>query len=274
MSTKVTTSSRRAGVERPRDTTGPRLRGVPAVTRSIQILRFLARSPAPVSLKTVADELGLVPSTCLHILRVMAGEEFVKVDPQTKRYSLGVGILPLARSVLNGNGFRDVVQPALDQLSDVYGVTATGVEVTGLAHMVVVAISRSPLRLRLHVDVGSRFPSLISATGRCFAAFGGQPKSEIERRFKALRWDRAPPFETWRAEVEAVRDSGYSIDRGNYINGVTIMAVPILDSRRLMSHSLVAVGLHEQIRDDTIPAIAATMREAAAEVTSRLGTLS
>ena len=32
--------------------------------------------------------------------------------------------------------------------------------------MIVLAIARSDVPFRLHVDVGSRFPALISATGR------------------------------------------------------------------------------------------------------------
>ena len=71
------------------------------------------------------------------------------------------------------------------------------------------------------VDVGNRFPALISATGRCVAAFSGQPQKEIEKRFRLLRWHNAPTYEAWRKEVDQVRRQGFSIDRGNYIDGVT-----------------------------------------------------
>ena len=101
-----------------------------------------------------------------------------------------------------------------------------------LDHMIVVALSRTQAPVRLHVDVGSRFPALISATGRCVAAFSEHPWSEIEKRFRALRWHNAPTYETWRKEVDGVRRQGFSIDRGNYIAGVTIVAVPVLNARR------------------------------------------
>ena len=35
----------------------------------------------------------------------------MKVDPATKRHSLGTGILPLARAVLENSGFAKLVQP-------------------------------------------------------------------------------------------------------------------------------------------------------------------
>jgi DNA-binding IclR family transcriptional regulator len=121
----------------------PRVRAVPAVTRAIAILRLLSHSRAPMSLKSIADELELVPSTALHIARALVAEKLLQVDPQTKRYRLGVGMLPLARAVLENSDFPTLVRPKLDALSARYGVTAIGVELPDLDNMVVVALSRA-----------------------------------------------------------------------------------------------------------------------------------
>src|SRR5690606_10540803 len=66
---------------------GPRIREVPAVSRAIAILRLLGRGQGPMTLKAIAEELGMVTSTCLHILRVLVSEGLVKVDASSKRYS-------------------------------------------------------------------------------------------------------------------------------------------------------------------------------------------
>jgi DNA-binding IclR family transcriptional regulator len=249
---------------------GPRVRAVPAVTRAIAILRLLGRNRAPMGVKAIAQALDLVPSTCLHILRALVSEQLVRIDPLTKRYSLGVGMLPLARAVLESSDFSSLVRPELDRLSGQYGVAAIGVEVIGLEHMVVVTLSRAQAPVRVHVDVGSRFPALISATGRCVAAFGEHPPDELKRRFDALRWQNAPAYESWCREVDTVRRQGFSIDRGNYINGVTIVAVPVLDSRRIMSHAIAAVGLGSQLDRATCVALARDMQVSATQVASQM----
>ena len=59
-------------------------------------------------------------------------EQLLKVDPGTKRYSLGTGMLPLARAVLANSGFATLVQSELDRLSERYGVTAIGVGLSGM----------------------------------------------------------------------------------------------------------------------------------------------
>jgi DNA-binding IclR family transcriptional regulator len=248
----------------------PRLRAVPAVTRAVAILRLLGRSRAPMGVKAIAQALGLVPSTALHILRALVSEELVKVDSGTKRYSLGVGMLALARVVLESSDFTGLVQPHLDRLSRRYGVTAIGLEVLGLRHMVVLALSRAQAPVRLHVDVGSRFPALISATGRCVAAFGAHQRGDVEKGFRALRWQTAPSWQTWCREVETARRHGYSIDRGNYINGVTVVAVPLLDARRPLSHCLAAVGLSSQLDRATCVSVAHDMQAAASAVTAHV----
>lgn len=225
----------------------PVVRAVPAVTRAIAILRLLGRSPQPQTLKSISQELGMVTSTCLHILRVLVDEGLVKVDAATKRYGLGVGMLALARSVIDSSPFPALAQPVLDRIAADWNVTAIGVEVTGLEHMVVLALSSSRSPFRLHVDVGSRFPALISATGRLVAAYTQLPEAEVEQRFKALRWDQPPDVAAWRKEVEAVRRKGVSMDRGNYISGVTVIAVPVFDAHGRMTHSLVAAGVADQL---------------------------
>jgi len=248
----------------------PRIRQVPAVSRAVAILRLLGASESPLGVNAIARALGLVPSTCLHILRALAAEELVVANPATRRYALNAGVLTLARSFLRRSGFGELAQPALDRLSARFGVTAIGVQVTGLEHMIVVAISRSEQPLRLHVELGSRFPALISATGRCLAAFGGRPWSELEARFRKLRWHRPPSLRTWRAEVEAARANGYSVDEGNYIAGVTVLAAPVLDRQGTMTHGVVAVGLREQFERGGGAALAAELRSAAAAVSEQL----
>jgi DNA-binding IclR family transcriptional regulator len=240
----------------------PALRQVPAVTRAAAVLRLLGRSPEPLGVNAIARALDIIPSTCLHILRALVAEELVAFDPATKRYSLDAGILSLARNLLRQERLGRSVQPVLDQIAERHGVTALGVRSIGLAHMIVVAVSRSPSSIHLHTDVGGRFPALISATGRCLAAFGGHGAEAIRNRFHELRWDNPPSLAAWLDEVEETARQGYAVDAGRYIRGVTIVAAPVLDEQRRMTHSIVALAVHEQIAHG-LKSLIADVRKAA-----------
>jgi DNA-binding IclR family transcriptional regulator len=249
--------------------TGAVIRPVPAVTRAAAILRLLSRSEVPLGVQSIARALGLVPSTCLHILRALAAEELVAFDPVTKRYGLASGVVALARGMLRHDAFSNLVQPVLDRLAAAHGATAIGVEVTGLDHMVVTALSHPGQGLRLQVELGSRYPALISATGRCLAAFGGHAWPVLERRFAALRWENPPSLPQWRADIEATRQAGFAVDEGRYIAGVTVIAAPVRPRGRF-SHAVVMVGVSEQLRRIGLDTLGEQLRAAAEDLSRRM----
>ncbi len=222
-------------------------RPVTAVSRAARILRYLGRSQVPLGVNRIARDLDLIPSTALHILRTLAYEDLVVFEPNTKRYSLGIGVLGIARDMLGGSGFVQAVQGHLEGIAAAFNVTAVGVELDNHEHMVVAALARSRLDLSIHVNIGSQFPALISATGRCVAAQRGWDRAELARRFATLRWQNPPAFETWLDEIEAARRDGYAIDDGNYIRGIVILAAPIDQIPGVPSRAVVAVGLAAQM---------------------------
>ncbi|SNR33294.1 IclR family transcriptional regulator [Puniceibacterium sediminis] len=234
-------------------------RQVPAVTRALAILRFLARSPDPVGVNPIARGLGLVPSTCLHILRVLQDEGLVDFDSNTKQYSIGIGILPLARAALQRNTFSSVVQPHLSALSNKFDVTSIATQLAEPRQMVVVALAQSSTPFRLQVDLGSRFPALISATGRLLAAYNNLPENTLRAEFQKLKWDHPPAFEDWSLQVSETRERGYAVDPGIYISGVTVVAVPVFGTDGRMTRSLVALGITERLRNKEIPKLAKAM---------------
>lgn len=243
---------------------------VPAIARAAAVLRLLGKSETPLGVQTIARELGLVPSTCLYILRALVAEEFVSFDPDTKRYSLEAGVLTLARHWLRRNRFNDLAQPQLDRISQAFGVTMLGVQIVGLEHIIVVAVSQSSHNFEVSTQVGSRFPALISATGRCIAAFGDHSEAEIKARFRTLRWDVPPTFEEWQEQVRQTRAQGFAIDEGNYISGVTVLAAPVWRTPGKLSHALVALGIGSALKRARLRALQDALRSAAQTLCSQL----
>jgi DNA-binding IclR family transcriptional regulator len=242
----------------------------PAISRAAAVLRLLGKSDTPLGVQSIARELGLVPSTCLHVLRALVTEEFVAFDPETKRYSLEAGVLTLARHWLRRNRFTDLAQPMLDRIGQAFDVTMLGVQIVGLDHIIVVAVSQSGHNLQLSTQIGSRFPALISATGRCIAAFGDHPEAELEARFKTLRWDEPPTLDQWKEQVRQTRLHGFAIDAGNYISGVTVLAAPVWKTRAQLSHALVSISIGSALRRNGLAALQDNLRSAAQTLSNQL----
>jgi DNA-binding IclR family transcriptional regulator len=242
----------------------------PAISRAAAVLRLLGKSDTPLGLQAIARELGLVPSTSLYVLRALVAEELVAFDADTKRYSLEAGVLTLARHWLRRNRFNDLAQPALDRISQTFDVTALGVHIVGLDHIVVVAVSQSGNNFQVSAQIGSRFPATISATGRCIAAFGDHSEAELEARFNTLRWDEPPTLQEWKAQVARTREQGFAVDEGNYISGVTVVAAPVWKSRASLSHALVAISIGSERKRARLPALQKAMLAASKVLSNQL----
>jgi DNA-binding IclR family transcriptional regulator len=242
----------------------------PAISRAAAVLRLLGKSDVPLGGQAIARALGLVPSTCFYVLQALAAEELVAFCPETKRYSLEAGVLSLARQWLRCNSFHGLAQPVLDRIAQNFGVTMLGVQIVGLDHIIVVAVSRAGPSFQLSTEIGSRFPALISATGRCIAAFSDYPEAEIAARFKTLRWDEAPSYAAWKAQVAQTRAQGFAIDDGNYISGVTVLAAPVWKGRGKPSHALVGIGIGSALKRNGLAALQAALTSEARILSNQL----
>jgi DNA-binding IclR family transcriptional regulator len=243
----------------------------PAIARAAAILRLLGKSDQPLGLQPIARELGLVPSTCLYVLRALVEEGLVSFDPVTKRYRLAAGVLSLARQFLRNDPFHQLAQGPIDRIAAQFDVTALGVQISGLDHIVALAVSQGEGNFRLSTRVGSRFPALISATGRCIAAFGPTPPERLRKRFDQLRWDNPPSFDAWLEQVDQTRQQGYALDEGHYIAGITVLAAPVYSGSVTLSHALVALGIDSAVRAADINRLGDSLRNEAQALSARLG---
>ena len=229
-----------------RTSKSPVIRAVPAVTRSIAILRLLGKSKEPLGVNEISRRLGIVPSTCLHILRVLKAEELVSADPVSMRYQLDGGVLSLARSFLRPGSVSVLSQPILQGAATELGLTASLAEIVGADHAVVIAAARAN-PARFHAEVGTRLPAMIGALGRCVAAFGGHPADVVSSHFKALHWEDPLTFKEWLKQVTQTKKRGYAIDQDNFLLGVTAIAAPIFDGNSELKYCVSCAGTNVQI---------------------------
>ena len=243
---------------------------VPAVVRAATILRLLAAEPSGLGVNEISRRAGIVFSTCYHVLRTLADEGFVTFDRKKKTYQTDIGLLTLVHGMIAANDYPRVVQPILDKLARDHLVTALAVETIGRDRMVVAAVTPAPRLISLDVNVGSLFPSFIGATGRCAAAASGLSRDELQARFAQLRWERAPKFEDWYAEVEEVGRGSFAIDRGDYIRGLTSIATLLPYRAPHATRSIALIGFDHHMTEQVIPQLKDSLLEASRLVVSQL----
>ncbi|MGE0798598.1 MAG: IclR family transcriptional regulator [Lautropia sp.] len=249
----------------------PVIRAVPAVTRAIRILRLLEKSPEPLTVSEISAALELVPSTCLHILRALVEDDLVSTHRGTRRYTLGTGLLVLAKDFLDKDDFGRAAKPALQDIAGEFGVTTCATELVRNDHFTVVAAVGGTDFASMRIVVGSSFPMMLGAAGRCVAASSDWSDAESSRRFKGIKWQSAPGQKQWLADVAETRRQGFAIDDGNATAGVVVVSVPLLSAPGQIYGCITAVGVREQLSGRRLKELAARMMRKARAVAERTG---
>ncbi len=254
--------------DRPEAEAGPR-KYVGAVENAVAILRFLAHAPGAAGVAHIARETGINLSTTFNILRTLTKEGLASFDTRSKEYRLAMGILEISMPLV-GLDQVDIIRPALEALSRHHRALIGLWKITPQDRIVLV--DRLVAGNVVHVDMalGARLPALVGAVGRCIAARRDLPEAELRRTFATLRWENAPTFETYAAEVAAARGAGFAFDRGHLFRGVDIAASLILDHAGQPRFGVSGIAVAGQMSDGELDALARELRETAATISRAL----
>lgn len=203
-------------------------REVGAVTQAVAILRVVASAREALGVTAIARAAGVSPSTTLNILRTLVGEGFVTVAPDTKTYRLGLGLLEVARPLLNRSDL-ELLQPGLQQVATEFEATASVWQVAPDDKALLLGRIVPANGIHIEFRLATRIPAYAGAIGRAVAAAGHTPRAGLEARYGAIRWHVPVPFATFLEDVEACAARGYAVDIGRLIRGVTSVAAALCD---------------------------------------------
>ncbi|GGC02482.1 transcriptional regulator [Novosphingobium endophyticum] len=212
---------------------------VNSVVKAIGILRHLAQTQLPEGVNAIARQVGINPSSCFNILKTLASEEFVRFDKETKTYSLGVGVIDLAVSALDPDAGFQRTRPILERLAREHGVTC-GLWRKQEDRLILLGTAESESFARIRFTPGNRLPMYIGAMGRCFIARAGMGEAEIDKTIASLKWASAPPLSRYLGEVRRAAVAGYAVDDGDFLQGITSVATPLISREGSITHCIAA----------------------------------
>jgi DNA-binding IclR family transcriptional regulator len=244
---------------------------VPAATRTLRVLRFLASQPAPVPLERIAAEVRLPRSTAYHLLGAMVAEGFVVHLPEEHRYGLGVAAFEVGSGYARQEPLQRLARRSLAGLVDATGQSAHLAVLHGRDVLYVVE-ERAPGRPPLVTDVGVRLPAHLTASGRAILA--ALPAAQVRALYpdRAAFVDRTGLGPTGprqlREHLVETRRRGYSLEVDEVTPGFSSVAAAVLDHN---GHPAAAVAVTYPDDDHIdVTATAATTVRTAGVLTRRL----
>ncbi len=244
---------------------------VPAATKALRVLRFLASQPEPTSIDRIMRACGLPRSTAYHLLTAMAEEGFVVHLADEHRWGLGVAAFEVGSGYTRQEPLQRIARRQLADLADRTRQSAHLAVLHGRDVLYVVE-ERAPGRPPLVTDVGVRLPAHLTASGRAILA--ALPAAQVRALYPDAeafvdRHGTGPrSLSQLRTLLADTRQRGFATEQGEVTPGLASVASAVLDHN---GHPV--AGLALTYADGDPQQLADAVRRTAAALTKRLGGL-
>ncbi|WP_146344991.1 IclR family transcriptional regulator [Phaeobacter marinintestinus] len=211
---------------------------IPTNLRLLLVLEEMAEAGVPVTPTELNQKLGLPKPTIHRLFTTLENEGFIQREIDGRGYSPGLRLRKMSTGVLSSLRIRTARVAILSKLAEDIGETCN-IAIPDRDAMVYLDRVESKWPLRIQLPVGTRVPFYCTASGKMYL-------SSLDRRHLrnyAMSTDLDARTATTISDPEAliaeaikVRDRGYSTDNGEFMEGMTAVAVPITEANgRLVS---------------------------------------
>ncbi len=246
--------------------------GLQSLARGLDVLRALGEQACTV--EELSRTLEIPRSTAYRTLTALRDRQLVERDPRHARYTLGFGILKLARALLGRVPVREIALPTMRELAASVEETAVLTVRDGRCGVAVESIEASG-PVRVAPAPGERVPLHVGAPMKALLAF--LPPEEIEAYLKGpLEKPTARAIagqRRLRAHLAQIRQRGYAESWEEVYPGAVGVAVPIVGPDGVPVASLAIAGPVHRFTPDRVVKVAHELLPAGKELSRRIQNL-
>ena len=203
-----------------------------SLERALQILNALSDERPILSLAQLSETLNLSRATVLRLCSTLLDFGFLRQDPMSKHYSLGLRILDLAKSVSDSFSLTKIASSHLKILQVKLGKTVflSVLDQDEVLYIDKLDDPKNPISFTS--KIGTRRPPYYGMMGSILMAY--LPHGEIRRilqkqplkAFTQKSITKKQEFLKWLGKV---RLQGYVIEKETALEGISGVAVPVFD---------------------------------------------
>ncbi|MGY2051416.1 HTH-type transcriptional regulator BhcR [Methylobacterium sp. JK268] len=245
---------------------------IQALDRALDVLEVLATREG-MTLTEIAEALGQSVATMHRVLATLEARHFVEVSADRQDWHVGAAAFRIGSAFLRRTNLVDRSRGAMRHLMQQTGETSNlGVEWRG--GVLFVSQVETQAAIRAFFPPGMVAPLHASGIGKALLAGFDAAKRDAVLRDTVL--ERFTPrtltdAARLRDDLAAARRRGYALDDEERTHGMRCVAAPIFNAHGEAIAGISVSGPTARMEDGRIAAIGAAVRDAAREISHRLG---
>ena len=245
-----------------------------SLDRGLQILDLFSRDIAALSVKEIADQIGVGTTTIYPFIHTLVSHGYLETDTD-KRYRLGLKLFERVGEINQVYDVRSVARRELTKLSRQVAANARLAVLYGNEVLYLDQQEGGPAaNIVLREVVGLRVPCYCTALGKVLLAY--LPPEDLDRIINSLVLNRLTDFtitcpNELRQELERTRKRGYSTEIEELQLGGACVGAPIRNSTGKVVAAISTSVLASRARGKELETIASAVVKTAADISAQLG---
>jgi DNA-binding IclR family transcriptional regulator len=246
---------------------------VQVLDRAIALLEALSNESGGLTLIELSEEMGLHRSTMYRLLMVLERNRYVTKNASTGKFFLGYRFFELASKVIRNSDPAREARPHLEKLVAEVGETAH-LCVLDEGEVLYLAKVEGARAVRVPSIVGRRYPAHCGGAGKALLAHVPPEALEDILKRRGLPAFTASTIVTpaqLKAELQRIKECGYSVDDEEYEEGLRCVGAPVRDYTENVIAAISVAAPAFRLTHDDVPLVAKAVMEAAAQLSGELG---
>lgn len=234
---------------------------IQSVENALNVLEALCEDDDEVRISRLSEKLGMNKTSVFRLLATFESRGYVEREELSGKYRLGIAAYEMGQKFLSRMGLLKKARPVMERL------------VRETSEAVYLAVRRdddllfldavdTPLQVKIVSLVGKRYPLPLSVAGRVLLAGARHSESLVE---SLPEMDPA---------LHNILEQGFGVDHDSLGEGVTCLAVPLIDLHDTTVAALAMIGPDFRMQPPLLESeLLPRLKDAGQIISSKLGYL-
>ncbi|HZD39647.1 MAG TPA: IclR family transcriptional regulator [Terriglobales bacterium] len=246
---------------------------IQSVSHALDVLEQFSGNVDEIGVTELSKRLKLHKNNVFRLLATLEARGYIEQNKSTENYRLGLKCLQLGQSFIHQMGLLVQARGSLEHLARSTGESAF-VAVRKGAGIVPLDFVEPARAVRVVSFLGMVLPAHCTSTGKIFLAFEPDTGSmgALPLPLQSYTHQTITEPKTISEQIKEIREVGYAVENGEFMDEVTSVAVPIRDYTRNLVGVLAVTGPSYRLSGDrTKTEIVPLILESGHELSRRLG---